>query len=154
MSGCPEDAITLQGFAYILKGIKAQNAATVIERRAREHATSRKKSKKKVAVSVSSGSGAGAGSGGMGAESAGGMGSVASEEAGATVAISDEVARIEFERRLGDALSANGTAPRELVLAWDRKHKGAISRVEFRVGVREDLGRAFARLQRACWPWH
>ena len=48
--------------------------------------------------------------------------------------------RSEFERLLGDALVRKGAAPRDLVLAWDRKSKGAVTRVEFRLGVREDLG--------------
>ena len=51
-AGCGDDAITLQGFGYILKGVKAATAATVIERRAREHVT-RKKEKKKQPVTAS-----------------------------------------------------------------------------------------------------
>lgn len=43
---------------------------------------------------------------------------------GATVVeITDEPARIDFERQLGDALNDVGKEPRDLVLAWDRKQR-------------------------------
>jgi len=52
------------------------------------------------------------------------------------------LSRVEVGRLLGEALVAKMANPKELVRDWDRKHKGAINRIEFRMGVREDLGLA------------
>ena len=117
------EGVTAVEFGHILKGLKAANAATVIETRVRQKAKRKQTDLGKNGPKEKPGDG----------------------EKAATAIASDEPQRIEFERQLGDAMlhppgALADVAPRDLVLAWDRKKKGAISKVEFRIGVREDLG--------------
>lgn len=128
-----DGVLTLATFGYILKGVAAASAATVIEHRAREHVkVSKARAKRK-------GGGVGKAETPTPARGIGGGESAAAGDEPA-VEITDEAARTEFERQLGDALLGGSVAPRDLVMKWDRKHKGAITRMEFRIGVREDLG--------------
>jgi len=53
------------------------------------------------------------------------------------------LARRALDRSLGAALLARKSNPKDLVQRWDRKQKGAINRMEFRQGVRDDLGLSF-----------
>ena len=48
--------------------------------------------------------------------------------------------RQRAERLLGRALMAQQANLKEMIAEWDRGRKGCISRIEFRRGVREDLG--------------
>ena len=122
--------IDFKEFTMILKGVKASNAAMVIERQYHNHQNSqvyattkdltpraRKKALVKAAVPVTS-----------------------SPRSAAAMGMPRSMDQATLEKMLGNALVKTGADPKELVEKWDRKRKGAISRIEFRVGVREGLG--------------
>ena len=45
-----------------------------------------------------------------------------------------------LEQSLGAALVKKGAKPKDLVAAWDQKHKGCVNKIEFRQGIRKGLG--------------
>lgn len=107
--------IDFQEFVGILK---MNSAAKVIQSRAR--ATSAQKKSNPAAA-------AGSGGGGRPKPSAGAVQFL-------------KVNKDQLARMLGDAIASKSTDIKEIVRAWDRKGKGSLNKVEFRVGVREELG--------------
>jgi Ca2+-binding EF-hand superfamily protein len=113
MKAADEDGsgdIDFQEFSDILKGVKATKAAAVIERNFRKHAQVQK--------------------------------SKATRKGATENAPSSSKAvpqKIDLDKLLGEALMAKMSNPKELVGEWDRKRKGAIDRIEFRLGLRETL---------------
>lgn len=51
-----------------------------------------------------------------------------------------KVSAVDLGRLLGETLLSKNINPKELVHIWDRSRDGEISRAEFRLGVRENLG--------------
>ena len=149
--------IDFDEFANILRGVKAANAAAVIHRSF--HKNHRKRSAAvagATAAVATAGSGRGAEAGArrpssvLGAAATNGdIAGIANGKAngsrghgggagggGGAAALS----KLEFEHRLGQVLLSRQIEPAEAVRSWDRKHKGALTRIEFRLGVREALG--------------
>lgn len=64
----------------------------------------------------------------------------------AAVLMKTEISSLErivektFAQRLGNTLVQKQSKPKDLVAAWDQKHKGSVNKVEFRQGVRKGLG--------------
>ena len=144
MAATDEDGngdIDFAEFATILKGVKASNAATVIGRQFHKHQTSRsyleekemttsarhrKRRTLKPALNT--------------AAYISPRASSSSVVVVASVAAPPVKDRDQLARLLADVFVRGQADPRELVHRWDRRGKGAITRVEFRVGVREGLG--------------
>ena len=107
--------IDYQEFSDVLKGVRMNNAASVIEKRARE-----RQAKRGSKPPVNTGKRAGASSG------------------------DDDLHQIktveEFRRELGRVLLSKKANAKELCEMWDRSRDGVLSKMEFRVGVRSSLG--------------
>ena len=117
-------------FASILKGVKASNAATVIERQYHAHQKSESFLKEKEGTQSER----------RRRRKALNKPAVAALVSPRSAAMPIATGKEELERLLGNVLVRKQADPKLLVEKWDRKRKGAITRIEFRVGVREGLG--------------